>query len=124
MKNELIKDCQSLFYKMWFWIYTETENREKCISKENYFYENNIIEKPYSLCYACEEATRLLIKSKHKYSLGECICSYCPLDNIICRGLNSYYDKWVKAITHDDWKMAAKYAKKISEAAWKIEDDE
>lgn len=107
-----------LFIKMWTWIGEETLKQKRCLSKRDYFNNEDILEKdiPTDLCYACEDAFIKQMKDTKKSD--KLRCDYCSLSRDICRCDDSIYDKWQVACEYNDYEGASKYALLIANAEW------
>lgn len=106
---------------MWLWIADQTLKRKKCITKQDYFDEHEILPKysPKNLCYACEEALKVFNETS-SFWRGESICPYCPLafSNYVCQQFNSLYNRWNNFVNINDYENAAIIAKKIANSSW------
>lgn len=84
--------------EMWRWLAGHPDK-----TKDNYFAENNIEEKPECLCYACEEA-------------GRDNCGECPLGREIIGCRDGLYNEWR---CEEDLDKRAALATRITELPWR-----
>ena len=102
--------------KMWNWIADETERRQAIVSKSDYLH-NTLWRDILNECFCCE----------YSYQESGCeSCAYCPLDwgnnqkSFMCENIRSYnglkglHAAWVNFAKKDDWRNAAKIARKIA----------
>ena len=92
--------------KMWNWIADETLKQKRVVRKQEYFVANNIPDsiRPDSDCYCCEYSIINFRRS----------CSVCPIqwNHRLC--YVSEYNDWRAAYYKENYKKAAKLARKIA----------
>lgn len=102
--------------ELWNWIADETERRQDCVSKKEYF-ENIGVgrnEVPLNNCYCCEYA------HNQTNTFGATKCESCPIWSFDkpCESTfesdNLPYDLWRCAYESGAWEKAAKYARIIA----------
>lgn len=107
---------------MWNWIADETLKRKYCVSKEDAFEHFKWDwDKIWIGCWCCHYA--IIERNKNIYDIGVSTCEYCPLkwnhnrcnyDGEFFKGL---YSKWYIATINNNYKKAAKIARKIANLA-------
>lgn len=101
--------------KMWNWIADETERRENCATKSDYFKILFDLPIPRDECYCCEYAHDIALHS---------ICSVCPLlwgsnfSTCVFDGSSEnktgLYVQWLRACEKKDWQKSAHLARVIA----------
>ncbi|MCH5186818.1 MAG: hypothetical protein J1F63_00340 [Oscillospiraceae bacterium] len=100
--------------KMWNWIADETEKRQRCVSKDEYFYTVDIANRPHQRCYCCEYSAQNGILPFPEYDCGLCPVVW-PFGGLCCTpDEDGLYDCWCRTYGLD-WQLAAELARQIAE---------
>ena len=117
--------------RMWNWIADKTMESEQCVTKYEYMLhlERNSEQKkiPIHLCFLCDYATLTAYMETGKTS-SDIRCRYCPCvwPGGCCykndrQNLRPLYTRWIDAHQEQNYKNAAKYARKIADLPAKPE---